>query len=66
VTNTTRAVVVPIVTTTSETLGEFTLPEVLYTAAAGDILSLFAGLDTAPSAGALNIVAANLFATTVN
>jgi hypothetical protein len=63
--NSTRTLVVPIVTTTSETLGIYEIPEILYTAAAGDIISLFAGIDVAPSAGALNFVAANLIATTI-
>jgi Head domain of trimeric autotransporter adhesin len=65
ITNTTRTIVVPTSTTLSQTLGIYQFPEVLYTASAGDVVSIFAGLDTAPSAGALNVVAANLIASTV-
>jgi hypothetical protein len=61
---TTLVLSTPIVTTETSTWGIFELPEVLYTIqdAGGDDLAIYASINTAPSAGSLDIAAASIIA----
>lgn len=61
--NSSTAVLTAVITLLTYTLGVIQIPEVTYiTANSDDVLSIFGGLDTAPSAGSLDIVEANITA----
>lgn len=62
-TNATVTAKTQIITTLTFTLDTLILPAVIYTTTnTDDIISLFGGLDTAPTAGSLDIVAASIVA----
>jgi hypothetical protein len=51
-----------IITTITDEMGSFVLPQIIYTATAGDIISIFASVAVVPSVGALNATDANIVA----
>lgn len=61
-TNGSVAVPTGITTTLTALLGQILTPDVVYVAAAGDIISLFGDVSVVPSAGALNAAAASVHA----
>lgn len=51
-----------IITTLTYTLGQFFIPALYTTANSDDAIALFGGLDTAPTAGSLDVAAAKIIA----
>jgi hypothetical protein len=60
--NSTTDLCVPILTTATYTIGSISLPGVIYTATAGDILTLYGKVYTAPGAGNVNVTEASIVA----
>lgn len=62
----TTSVTTGVVSALTQTMMQLSIPDVSYTAGAGDILSIFAIIDVAPTLGSLDIVEAELHARRVS